>query len=393
MPHVARLLALGAVARLSPAMELVAIVLFVRDTSDSYAIAGAVTAAYTIGYAVAAPVQGRMADHYGPARVLWPLAIGHAIAIVALIAAGLAGRSDVLLILIGLACGLVMPPTGPVVRRALAQQAAKRRDLLPSVFALDSLVIEAVFMGGPVLTAALIVVASPAAALIVACVVAIVAVAGLVVVPAIDVDESVRRSGRLGALRSPGMRTLIGCLAPLGVAFGGFQVGMVAFADDVGASASAPWLLALLSLGGAIGALVYGALGHRFASSMALACLAVLAPICFAPMILATSVLQMAFLVVLGGACLTPVISITNQIVGDVAPPDAVTEAYSWVFMAMLTGVAIGLAVGGKLVEAGNWHLGILLAIGATITVAIVAVSRRRTLPDGGWHNPVPEAT
>ncbi|HWI21526.1 MAG TPA: MFS transporter [Baekduia sp.] len=393
VPHVARLLALGAVARLSPAMELVAMVLFVRDASDSYAMAGAVTATYTIGYAVAAPVQGRMADRYGAARVLWPLAIGHTIALGALVAAGLAGSSGPVLVSLGLVAGLVMPPTGAVVRRAIAQQAARRRDLLPSVFALDALGIEFVFMSGPVLTAVLIAVASPAAALIVACGVAIAAVAGLVVVPAIEVDESVQRTGRLGALRSPGMRTLIGCLAPIGVAYGGFQVGIIAFADDVGASASAPWLLAVLSLGGAIGALVYGSLGHRFASSMALACIAVLLPVCFAPMILATSVLQMALLILLGGAFMTPVIAITNQVVGDVAPPDAVTEAYAWVFMAMLAGMSFGLAVGGRLVEAGNWHHSILLAIGATITVAVVAVSRRRTLPDVGWHHTVPEVT
>lgn len=386
VPYVARLLGVGALARLPMAMETVAVVLFVRDLDASYALAGAVAAAYTVGYAVAAPVQGRMADRYGPTLVLWPLAIAHAVAMGALVWTGLADLPGIVLVALGLAGGATVPPTGAIVRRALNQLGAQKRELLPSIFALDSFSVEMIFIGGPMVTAVLIVVASPAAALLVACGLTLVGVAGLVSMPTLSRESSTQGHEGPGLLRSPGMRTLIGCVAPVGVLFGAFQVSIIAFADDVDASWSAPWLLALLSVGGALGALAYGAFGHRYTGARALTLVACLLPFCFLPILFASSLALMVPLVVLGGALGTPLISITNQMVGDAAPPGAVTEAYSWTFMSMLVGVSAGLTLGGKLIDLGSWHTGIALAIGSAILTAVFAVSRRRTLPDVGWE-------
>ena len=88
----------------------------------------------------------------------------------ALVAFGLAGAPTGALVACGLAAGITIPPVGSVVRPLLAGPA--RRDdasLLPTAYALDGIAIELVFVTGPLLTAAIVVVASPAVALLVAC--------------------------------------------------------------------------------------------------------------------------------------------------------------------------------------------------------------------------------
>ena len=114
-----------------------------------------------------------------------PLAALHAVALGGLVALGLAGAPTGALVACGLAAGITIPPVGSVVRPLLAGLLADDASLLPTAYALDGIAIELVFVTGPLLTAAILVVASPAVALLVACgfvivgTVVLVAVAGL----------------------------------------------------------------------------------------------------------------------------------------------------------------------------------------------------------------------
>jgi MFS family permease len=388
----ARLLVMGALGRLPTAMDYIALVLFIRGIGEAYALAGAVTAVYTVGYAIMAPVQGRLADRYGATRVLWPLAIAHCAAMAALVLAGLGGVPAGVLIVLGFLGGATSPPTGAIVRKVLTRMGAQRRDLLPTIFALDSIFIDLIYIGGPAITAVVIAVASPAAALITGCLITVISVAGLAGIPALAQRTQAEAHGRGGALRSRGFRTVLGCAMALGVAYGSIQVSMVGFADDIDAGWSAPWLLASLSVGGVLAVLIYGAHGHRFTSSKGLVCASCLLPVAFAPLIFASSVAQMAVFALLAGTVLSPVFALTNQIVGEVAPANAVTEAYSWSFMAILVGGSIGLTIGGKLIDLSSWHVSLMLTVAAAIVMALVVITRRRTLPSFTLEKVSPEA-
>ena len=81
---------------------------------------------------------------------------------------GLAGAPTGVLVACGVAAGITIPPVGSVVRPLLAGLLEDDADLLPTAYALDGIAIEVVFVTGPLLTAAIVVVASPAAALLVA---------------------------------------------------------------------------------------------------------------------------------------------------------------------------------------------------------------------------------
>ena len=69
------------------------------------------------------------------------------------------------------------------------------------------------------------------------------------------------RAPLLGALRSPGMRTIVAATVPLGFAVGATEVTMTAFAEDHGARAAAGVLLAVWAVGSGLGGLTYGGRG------------------------------------------------------------------------------------------------------------------------------------
>ena len=220
-PDVARLLGAAVLARMPIGIDSLATVLFVRAETGSFARAGLVAAAFGLGVGCSAPVLGRLIDHHGHARVMLPLAGLHAASLGALVAFGLAGAPTGVLVACGLAAGITIPPVGSVVRPLLAGLLEDDAGLLPTAYALDGIAIEVVFVTGPLLTAAIVIVASPAAALLVACGFVILGTIVLVMSPASRAwrpDAGDHERHLLGALASPGVRTIVAATAPAGFA-------------------------------------------------------------------------------------------------------------------------------------------------------------------------------
>ena len=88
----------------------------------------------------------------------------------------------------------------------------------------------------------------------------------------------------------------------------------------------------------------------------------------------------MALLIVPAGLLIAPLGAAGNQLVGQVAPAGAVTEAYTWPVTAMIAGFALGTAVGGALVEGIDWRACFVAAALAGALGAWVAFAGRRTL-------------
>jgi MFS family permease len=189
--------------------------------------------------------------------------------------------------------------------------------------------------------------------------------------------------GVLGALRSPGIRTLVITTLPMGFCFGTMEVALPAFADDEGRRAFAGVLLAVWSLASAAGGLWYGALTLRGTPGGRYARLALLLPLGYLPLSAATSPELMVLLVIPAGLCIAPLIIAGNQLVGDVAPAGALTEAYTWPITSLVGGVAAGNAAAGLLVEAVNWRAALLAAVAGAALGALLTARRRLTLLPG----------
>jgi hypothetical protein len=152
-----------------------------------------------------------------------------------------------------------------------------------AAYALDAILIQLSFMAGPLLVAVTVSAIAPEAPLALAAATAVAGTAGFVALrrsgPA---PGAARRTGLLGPLAAPGIRTLVLSQVPIGVAFGSLQVTLPAFAGTHGAQELAGLLLATLSLASVTGALVYGSRPRSLPLDVLHVRLARLVPIGFA---------------------------------------------------------------------------------------------------------------
>jgi hypothetical protein len=184
----------------------------------------------------------------------------------------------------------------------------------------------------------------------------------------------------LGALRSPGIRTLVLATLPLGCCFGATEVTLPAFSEDVASRAYAGVLIAVWSVGSVLGGLWYGAREHTGPPGRRYARLALALPLGYLPLAAAASLAAMLPLALLAGLCIAPLLAAGNQLAGDVAPAGAETEAYTWPITALVCGMAAGNWVAGAIVEAADWRVAFLSATAGAALGAVLATARRRTL-------------
>ena len=144
-----------------------------------------------------APVQGRLVDRIGARRVLLPLAVVHAVALGAIVGLRRARRADRRAARCAASsAGFAIPPTSSVLRSMWTDLLEPR--LHQAAYALDSTMIELIFISGPLLTAAIAAVASPAGALIVSAVAVVTGTAIFTALPPtrhVEPEERARAQG------------------------------------------------------------------------------------------------------------------------------------------------------------------------------------------------------
>jgi MFS family permease len=382
-PHVAPLLVASMLARLPFGMFALAIVLYLSHERGSFAVAGLVDGAFGIGAAIGAPMQSRVIDRLGQRRVLLPLAVVDAIATAVIVVLTETGAPTAALMACALVGGFSIPNIGSALRTLWPELLRRRRELLPTAFALDSVAIELLFTTGPLIAATIIAVVSPIAALGLSAACTLAGVALFVTRPPSREwrpAADARGHGVLGALRSPGVRTLMLANVPIGFCFGAVEISLPAFASEHGAPEWAGALMSVWAAASAVGGIAYGARSFRSPVPSVYLGLAALLPLGFLPALAAPSIALMALLILPAGLLIAPLGAALNQLVGDVAPAGAKTEAYAWPVTALLAGFAGGTAVGGSLVESLDWHACFVAASLAAALGASLAYTFRRTL-------------
>ena len=384
--HVAPLLGFAVLARLPTGVNALAVVFFLEARTGSFAFAGLVAGALAIGSAVGAPLQGRLVDAHGARRVLLPLSLVHAGGLAAIVVLGEARAGLTALMPAAFIAGAALPPVSSVTRTLWPVLLSGRTSVLNAAFALDSVVIELVFVLGPLLAAGVSLWVGPAGALAVSGAAVVVGTAAFTALkPVREMERRPHlRRGLLGALDSAGMRTLVLVTLPVGCSFGAIEITLPAYGEARGAVAWAGLLLGLHALGSAIGGLVYGGFTRRRALRDSYVRLTVLLPLGFLPLAVAAPLPAMAVLLFAAGAVIAPLLATGHQLVSDVAPRGMVTEAYTWSITALVAGIAAGSALTGALVETAGWRAGFLVAVMAALVAAATAATRRPTLAVAG---------
>lgn len=360
-------------------MVVLAIVLLVRDNAGSFALAGVVSAAYSVGLGLAAPLLGRLTDRIGQTRVLVPCALGYTVLLAGLVAA--AGSAPVVvLVAIAAAAGALFPPLSACMR-VLWPKLIGDADLRESAFALDAIVVELSYVIGPLLIAVIVAVAKPAAGLLAA------GALSLLGTLAFAASQASRgwsptplTAGRGGALTSAGLRTVIVTFGTTSVAFGVLDVGLPAFAESVRAPGSAGVLFAALGAGSLVGGLAYGARTWGGPAGRRLLRLLLVFAAGLALLPFATSVPTMLVLAFLSGGGLAPGTICALRLIDQLTPPGTATEAYTWTTSANVAGTALGAVLAGAAVDALDVRMALALACVAVCGGAAVVALRSSTL-------------
>jgi MFS family permease len=383
-----RLLATSTLALLPQATLSIALLVHAARLTGSVAAAGLVSGVYAAALGVGGPVAGRIADRRGQTGVL-VLSTTGAVSFLVAIALLPAGTGVPVLAALAAALGVATPPVAACLRAALPGALADPGALRTAV-AFQATLSELAWITGPPLVLGIAAAVSTRAALLAAA-------AGVLAGTAAFARQPASRAWRPspgparprgGAMRAPGMRTLVAVLVAVGVVFGAVEVGI---ATGQGGAAGP-----LLGLWGA-GSLVGGAAATRFGggartTSGLAGVLAALALGHLALALVSGSTVGVGLVLLAAGAAIAPTYATVYAMVDDVAPAGTVTEASAWLATAVAVGAALGSAAGG----AGVGHAGPLAAFGLAglaggLAVA-VAIARGDTLVACSAQTPPPRS-
>ena len=378
-PGIKRFVAVSFLARLPIGTLGLSTLLYVRELTGSFAFAGSVVGAQLIAIAMMAPVLGRMIDSHGPGRVLRMTAIIPAITIPFIFFAAPLALSRPAILVAAVITGAFMPPVTTIVRTIWRHRFEDER-VRQMAFALDAVLIELSFTLGPGLIAILIAIASPRAALGLAWACTVAAVPLLHASGGLVWWKNAPPSQRhlLGPLRERELLVLYAATFALTLAFGTLEVAYPGFASERSTAAWGPTLIALNSVGSALGGLAYGGLRLAMPVERLLPRLMSLLAVPIALHLFVDGPWAMAPLAFLAGLLIAPSMSGAMLLVSRHAPPAYITEAFTWSATAIVTGVGVGMAAGGALVERYGAKSAFVLAMSSALVAAMLSLALRR---------------
>jgi MFS family permease len=367
LPYARALIGWSLVGRLPVGMTPIALLFLVRGEGEGYGAAGAVVAVYAVALGGGAPVGGRQVDRFGPRRVLQVRTALFSLLVGVIVALALVDAGIVPIAAAAALAGLSMPPLSSTVRVVLPRIAPG--DLRATAYSLEASLQEVHFVGGPLLASALAAI-DPVIGIAGAAVGSLLGTTMVARLPPVRETPRSREAGAgaLGALGSPGVRTIVLYAAIAGVAFGSVELAMPAFAEaEVGRRELGGIALACFSGGSLLGGLLAGlrpavtVLRRFLLGAVALAAAMV-------GLQLAVSLPLLYVLAFVAGLPIAPTIGALYTLIDRSARPGTAAEAFAWFGTAVSIGIAAGAAIAGVLVD----ERGVRWAFGLGAATALV---------------------
>jgi MFS family permease len=370
------LLATSTLALLPQATLSIVLLVHAARLTGSIAAAGLVSGAYAAALGLAGPIVGRLADRRGQTGVL---SAGTATATALLVAIAVlpAGTGAAVLAILAAGVGAATPPVAACLRAALPGALSDAGELRTAI-AFQATLSELAWITGPPVTLGVAAAISTRAAVLTAA-------AGILAGTAAFARQPASRSWqpspgghrrRGGAMRAPGMRTLVAVLLAVGVVFGAVEVGIA-----TGRGGAAGPLLGLWGAGSLLGGAAATRFGGGARTTSGLAgVLAALAVGHLALALVSGRIAGLGLVLLVAGAAIAPTYATVYAMVDDVAPVGTITEASAWLATAVAVGAALGSAIAGAAVAHAGPVAAFSLAGGAGGLAVAVAVVRGGTL-------------
>ena len=384
LPDVTRMLAMAVIARMPIGTVTLALLLHVRVLTGSFAAAGAAVGAYLAASAATAPLIGRWIDRRGARTALIIMGIGSPCALLVLWLAGPLALPPSTLWLIAALAGATAPPI-TVLTRTMWRHRFSDADARKTAFALDSVLVELAFTFGPMVIAVLLAIGSPMVAFGAAFVFSTIAVPTFLASPALRYWRHEPHAERhlLGPLTERRLLLVFATTFLLTCSLGLLEIGYPGFAARIANPPLAGVLLAVCSLGSAIGGLIYGGLHIGLPPERQLRRTLALVVVPIAIHALVTSALTMTLVAFAAGFLIAPTLTMVTLLVSSYAPSRYATEAFTWSSTCIISGIGAGTALGGVLLERFDPPLVFASSAGAALLATTCALGLRPRVQHG----------
>jgi MFS family permease len=371
-------------ARLPIAMVGLSLLFYVQRATESFAVAGLVSAGALVGVSVGSVLQGRIMDRLGPSR---PLLVSSAV-FTLLVAAAIIGveshASTPVLLVLALGVGMTQPMVGSASRALWARLLPAGR-VRQAAYNYDAISIEVFFILGPGLSGLLAGLPWAGTGVLISAVSQTLGAVGFALTKTVRELRPLEQTGSrlLGALASPGMRTVALAAMGFGVVIGFVEVAVPAAATAAGHQPMGGLMLSIWSISSVIFGVLYGMRPWPRPMHLRLPVLLTGFALLITLSAIPTGLIGLTVTLLIAGMMITPQSTAHSTALEQVSPPSTVTEAFGWVITAVTLGLAFGQSVSGYLVEHVSVSSAFLAAAASGLVFAGLVFVFRGTIAAG----------
>jgi MFS family permease len=390
LPAARRAVVASSICRLSYGMLVLALLLVVERATESFAAAGAASAAFSV-CTLSGPAKARfLGDEHRTGRVA-VLSVAYVGSLIGLALLADATHGPGPFVVLSAAAGLSVPPVGAMIRArwaSITPEGDRQR-----AFALDIALEDSLFLVGPLLTGGLIALHGPGLAMWVTAALFAAGITLLSCAPEVTPTASTAHAPRTTPrapvhpwqqLRSGGIRASLMVLLGVSAGAGVIDVAVAARAVHDTETAAAGLVLAAAALGSVTGGLIWGHAPHRLGPAWQLAGLGGLVATTLAVGAATPNLAWLAAVLALNGAALSPLVIVIYLVVDQAADGGNRTLFSSWASTTFNAGAAAGAAAGGVLIAWSGPTLALNVGAGLAATAATFAALTRHHLRSTG---------
>ena len=352
-------------------MDSLAIIFIVVAATDSYALAGALTAVGSIVVGAAEVFWSRQADRRGQAKVLLltaPTRVVSFLIFVVLVSKDAPIWTWFVSLIVAESTAI---SAGGMVRRRWLHILKNDPDnsdghLVNTAYSWEAMVDEIVFILGPVVATSFAVNVAPSAGILAGLVFLAIGWTSLAAMKSTEppAQPANKENPHPAVLRNRIVQSIVIPCALLGGFFGAIGITVVGFAEERNHPGSTGWLLAIWAVGSAVAAMINGVIKFKSAHAARFLVYLVALTIATVPLLLVNSIPLLALALFVNGLFIAPLIVNAYGTVENAVPAGQITEALTWVIAGMPLGGALASALAGIVIDNSGAQMAFWVPLG-----------------------------
>ena len=361
----------GFIGRMPIAMDSLAIIFIVVAATDSYALAGALTAVGSIVVGAAEVFWSRQADRRGQAKILLlaaPTRVVSFLIFVVLVSKDAPIWTWFVSLIIAESTAI---SAGGMVRRRWLHILKNDPDnsdghLVNTAYSWEAMVDEIVFILGPVVATSFAVNVAPSAGILAGLVFLAIGWTSLAAMKSTEppAEPANKDDPHPAVLRNRIVQSIVIPCALLGGFFGAIGITVVGFAEERNHPESTGWLLAIWAVGSAVAAIINGVIKFKSAHATRFLIYLVALTIATVPLLFVNSIPLLALALFVNGLFIAPLIVNAYGTVENAVPAGQITEALTWVIAGMPLGGAVASALAGVVIDNSGAQMAFWVPLG-----------------------------